>query len=131
MSYYNSDLSKYIGQKLLRKFTSIDVDILQIKHSRNLLRFIESKHERESLKVQQEKALKTLAWIARTVNKNPSLFNRLKMEVYEVRGNEPYNEITIYDFINGKSYKLNDRQKIDGFLSVEYDLTEADKTTNQ
>jgi uncharacterized membrane protein len=53
------------------------------------------------------------------------------MEVYEVRGNEPYDEITIYDFITGKSYKLNDRQKIDGFLSVEYDLTEADKTTNQ
>jgi hypothetical protein len=131
MSYYNSDLSKYIGQKLLRKFTSIDVDILQIKHSRNLLRFIESKHERESLKVQQAKALKTLAWIARTVNKNPSLFNRLKMEVYEVRGNEPYDEITVYDFITGKSYKLNDRQKIDGFLSVEYDLTDADKTTNQ
>jgi hypothetical protein len=126
MAYYNSNLSKYIGQTLKRTFTSIDVDILQIKASRNVLRFIESKHENEKLGDQQESALKTIAWIARLVNTNSAIFNGKRIDVYMVRGNPPYEEIIIRDFVSFRQYKLSDKKKIDGFLSVDYDLTESD-----
>lgn len=126
MGYYNSELSEFIGKECKKIMTSIDVDILQIKSSRNIMRFIESKHLREKIGYQQEKALRTLAWVAKIVNKNPALFNGKKIEVYLVRGNKPYNEIEIYDFLTFKTYCLNDVEKIKSFLQLEYDLTSGD-----
>jgi hypothetical protein len=126
MGYYNSDLSEFIGKQCKKTMTSIDVDILQIKSSRNILRFIESKHTNEKIGDQQGKALRTLAWIAKIVNKNPVLFNGKKIEVYLVRGDKPYEKIDVYNFLTFKSYRLEDIEKIKSFLEVEYDLTDQD-----
>lgn len=125
-NYYNSELSEFIGTECKKVMTSIDVDILQVKASRNILRFIESKHINEKLGDQQEKALKQLGWIARLINKNTELFSGKTMQVYLVRGNRPYDKVEIYDFVNFKWYELIEKNKIKSFLECDYDLTFKD-----
>lgn len=129
-NYYNSELSEFIGKECKKVMTSIDIDILQVKTSRNMIRFIESKHIGEKLGDQQHKALKTLGWIARQMNKNQEMFNNKTMQVYLVRGNRPYEHIGIYDFVNFKNYELNDVAKIKEFLQCDYDLNIQDISQN-
>lgn len=129
-NYYNSDLSEFIGKQCERTMTSIDVDILQIKKSKKLIRFIESKHSKEKLGYQQEQALKLISQIGKIINNNPKLFNNHKVEVYLVRGNPPYNLIEIYDFINNENFLLQTQLKIKSFLQCDYDLNDNDKPLN-
>lgn len=127
MNYYNSELSEFIGTQCKRIMTSIDVDILQVKTSKNILRFIESKHINEKLGDQQEKALKTLGWLANIINKNSAMFGGKKIQVYLVRGNRPYENIEIFDFVTYKKYKISGIEKVKKFLEVDYELNDIDK----
>lgn len=130
-NYYNSELSEFIGIQCKKVMTSIDIDILQVKASRNMLRFIESKHIGEKLGDQQEKALKQLGWLARLVNKNDELFSGKVMQVFLIRGNKPYDKVEIYDFVNFNLYELSEKEKIKSFLECDYDLTYKDFKSNQ
>lgn len=126
-NYYNSDLSEYIGKQCQRTMTSIDVDILQIKKSKKLIRFIESKHSKEKLGYQQDSALKLISQIGKIINNNPKLFYNNKIEVYLVRGNPPYNNIEIYDYVKNENFILVSQDKIKSFLQCDYDLNDNDK----
>jgi hypothetical protein len=130
MAYFNSDLSEFIGKQCRKVMTSIDVDILQVKASRRIIRFIESKHKNEKVGDQQRKALSILGKIGRAVNKNHVLFDTWSVEVYIVRSNIPYHDVEIEDLVNFTEFKIIDVEKFKKFLEVEYDLQSNDLKSN-
>ena len=118
-NYFNSELNEYIGKNLPRIMTSIDLDLLQVKKRRKIIRLAEYKHEREKVGKQQYDALKILADIAKKINDNPQLFDNWKLQVLIIRGNKPYDKIEIEDLITDKSHKITDKKQINEFLCLE------------
>lgn len=118
-NYYNSDLNEFIGTQLPREMTSIDADLFQLKFKRKIIRIGEYKHEKEGLGVQQEKALKQLAKMAKVIKDNPDLFDGWNLQVVLVRGNKPFTNISVTDFITGNTYDLKTKEQIQAFLCVE------------
>jgi len=118
-NYYNSDLNKHIGETLPKIMTSIDLDLLQVKQSRKIIRLAEYKHNNEKIGYQQNKAFEILGKIAKQINTNSNLFDGWKMQVCLIRGDKPYNKIQVKDYILNKNYIINDKNKIDKFLCVD------------
>jgi hypothetical protein len=118
-NYFNSELNRYIGTKLPRIMTSIDLDLLQVKASRKIVRLAEYKHDKESVGDQQDKALKILGKFASVINANPDLFEGWKVQVVLIRGNDPYDNISVYCYVTDKTYYLNDKKQINKFLTLE------------
>lgn len=118
-NYFNSELNRYIGTQLPKIMTSIDLDLLQVKASRKIVRLAEYKHKNEKLGLQQDKALKRLGKFASVINKNPILFDDWQVQVVLIRGNEPYDNISVYCYIKDKTYYLKDKKTIDKFLTLE------------
>lgn len=118
-NYFNSELNEYIGKNLPRIMTSIDLDLLQVKKRRKIIRLAEYKHERENVGKQQYDALKILADIAKKINQNSELFDNWKIQVLIIRGNKPYDKIKIEDLITDKTHKITDKKTINDFLCLE------------
>ena len=118
-NYYNSDLNKHIGETLPKIMTSIDLDLLQVKQSRKIIRLAEYKHTNEKIGYQQNKTFEILGKIAKEINKNSDLFDGWKMQVCLIRGDEPYNKIKIKDYILNKDYIFENKEQIAKFLCVE------------
>lgn len=118
-NYFNSELNRYIGTKLPKIMTSIDLDLLQVKASRKIVRLAEYKHDKEGVGDQQDKALKRLGKLALVINKNPELFEGWSVQVVLIRGNEPYDNISVYCYVTDKTYYLKDKNKINKFLTLE------------
>ena len=118
-NYFNSELNRYIGTQLPKIMTSIDLDLLQVKVSRKIVRLAEYKHKNEKIGLQQENALKRLGKFASVINKNPILFDGWQVQVVLIRGNEPYDNISVYCYVRDKTYYLKDKKTIDKFLCIE------------
>jgi len=118
-NYFNSELNEYIGTKLPKIMTSIDLDLLQVKASRKIVRLAEYKHEKESVGDQQDKALKRLGKFASVINNNPKLFEGWKVQVVLIRGNKPYDNISVYCYVTEQIYYLNDKKEVNKFLTLE------------
>jgi len=117
--YYNSDLNRFIGEKLPKIMTSIDLDLFQLKKKKKIIRFAEYKHENEKLGHQQKKALEQLGKIAKNINENTNLFDGWKVSVVLIRGNFPFNVIKVYSFIDGNECIITDENKIKSYLTIE------------
>lgn len=117
-NYFNCDLSEYINT-LPRVMTSIDMDIWQTKMSKQTMRFIEFKHINEKIGTQQHNSLKQLAYMARIINDNPVLFHDWEVEVMLIRGEKPFDELFIYDYVKNKNIHLTQKDEIDSFLTFE------------
>lgn len=117
-NYYNSDLNEYIGLNLPKVMTAIDVDLLEWKHTRKIMRFVEYKHTNEKIGPNQLKALEALAEIAKVINQNSNLFDGKKMQVMIVRGDKPFKQLKITDLITDKNYVIIGKENVDDFLCV-------------
>lgn len=127
-NYFNSDLNEYIGKNLPRTFTLIDVDGLQYKRSKNIIRLYEYKHMNERIGQQQLILLKKLAEIFRLVDDLIYFhIGMCRVEVVIIRGDSPYDEIEISDLVNGRTFTLVGKEIIDKFLSMEIDVNEVYK----
>ena len=118
-NYYNSDLNQYIGENLPKVMTSIDLDLLQVKKRRKIIRFAEYKHNNEQVGYQQNEALKKIADIARFVNSNSSLLDGWTIEVFLIRGNIPFDEMQVHCYVTNKDYHVVNKDKINKFLVLE------------
>lgn len=113
--YYNSDLSKFIGEELPKIMTSIDVDLFQVKKSKRVIRIAEYKHEREQLGRQQRDALKLLADGFRKLNTCKTVW---AWEVYLLRGNYPYKKLVCENLITNTKMTLYN-EDVKKFLTME------------
>jgi len=118
-NYFNSELNKYIGENLPKIMTSIDLDLLQVKKAKKIIRFAEYKHEEEGVGYQQNESLKLMARFAKVINRHPEMFGGWKCEVCLIRGNVPYDKLTIYCFVNETTQILTNKKDIDNFLTLE------------
>ena len=118
-NYYNSELNQFIGENLPKIMTSIDLDLFQVKTARKIIRFAEYKHDKESLKNQQEKALKQLAIIAKVINSNSEMFDGWTIQVVLIRGNKPFSKIMVHDFLTSKDFIFDNEKDINTFLTLE------------
>jgi hypothetical protein len=80
--YFSSDLSKYIHQKLPNNFTSMNLDIVQFKHEKKLIRFIEYKHTNEWENHGQRQLMYKLSRIDK--------IDGCDVEVVYIHGNYPF-----------------------------------------
>lgn len=108
--YFNSDLNKFIGEECEHSMTSIDIDLAQFKKSRGIIRIAESKHLNESIGYQQNSLLEELAQIAEFINKS-GYRNKdgrvIQLEVDLIRGNYPYGEIQVKDYITSTTTTIS------------------------
>lgn len=102
--YYNSDLNKFIGKEIKKEMTSIDLDLLQYKKSRGIIRLAEYKHNGEKLGYQQESVLRELSKAFKFLNEHNY---PMKFQCHLIRGNYPYGKIAVTDFITDKTYELD------------------------
>ena len=114
-TYYNSDLNKYIGEELPRIMTTINVDLLQFKKSKNILRFSEYKHIKEDIGYQQEQVLIELAKAFDFLNKNNY---PIKFECGLIRGDYPFDELSITDYITNTNFTIKDND-VKKYLTLE------------
>lgn len=117
-NYFNSELNQWIGENLPKIMTSIDLDLLQVKASRKIIRLAEYKHDKERIGQQQLKALQRLAKIAKIVNRNKTMFEGWTIQVCIIRGNKPYKKIQVHDLITDIKYNFEDSKQISDYLCV-------------
>lgn len=125
-NYYNSDLNKYIGENLPKTFTSIDIDLLQIKKSKKILRIGEYKHINERVGYQQKEALKQLAYILSVANTEFKVsIDFWSVECVILRGNEPYDSLQVTDLVNDHEFTIYGNDNVNEYLSLEVSTEEA------
>ena len=117
-AYFNSELNQFIGENLPKIMTSIDLDLLQVKKARKIIRLAEYKHEKESIGYQQLDAFKQLAVIAKKINSHKELFNGWTLQVCIIRGNKPFDKIEVEDLIHNKKHIFKDQENINDFLCL-------------
>jgi hypothetical protein len=113
--YYNSDLNKFIGDQLPRIMTSIDMDLLQFKKSKKLLRNGEYKHIGENVGYQQNEVLKEIARLYKWAMDHG--YDR-KLQCHLIKGNYPYAKLEIFDYITNTTYIL-EGDEVKKYLTIE------------
>ena len=103
LRYYGSDYNKYLSQ-LSRKMTVINIDCLQYKRSKRLLRIVESKHLGEKTKQSQREVLHLLAIVLGYCN---NIAKKLTFQLYVVTGNYPYEKLQVENLITGTKTTLS------------------------
>ena len=115
--YYNSDLSKYIGDELPKVMTSMDIDIAQHKISKNLIRVAEYKHPGEATGSMQNRLLREIANVFRWAMDNGY---QAKFECGIIRGEYPYESIEYEDYINNTKTVITG-DDVKNFLTLEHE----------
>jgi hypothetical protein len=122
-TYFNSDLNKFIAG-LPHIMTSIDVDLLQFKRTRDLLRIGEYKHIGEKMERPQREALNELADAFNFLNCNGY---KRRMEVVILIGNPPFEKLIIQDLTRGRNiaYEIKG-EDVQSYLTLEKDANSLD-----
>jgi hypothetical protein len=105
--YYGSDLNRLVDEKCSHQMSCINIDCLLVKVSKKRIRIIESKHGMEPIPKSQLAALKILNYITSTSA------SEWQIEYYIVRGDPPYENANILDFINGKQITVSKQELIE------------------
>jgi len=123
LNYYGSDLNKFMNEKCSKLMTVNNIDIVQYKRSKNILRIIESKHMNEKIPFSQKEVLEKFSKVFKFVNNDKDL-DFPTLEVYIIKGNYPYNNVIIYDLINNNIKKINDINIFKKFCNFECDYND-------
>lgn len=133
IKYHGSHLNKYIADNATKEHTCINIDCLQEKRDRLLIRITEVKYLAESLKVHQEHLLKRIAKIARLFNNLPEQllkeygltgrYGVSNIEVFVVyvdidKGEVLNHTMLLHDLVSNKKYVLRKKVIIDKWLGL-------------
>lgn len=117
--YFGSDLNKFIYDECARNIIVNNIDLIMFKYKKkqnNILRVIESKHTLEKpMNDGQRKILRTLRQVFIIANR---LIKGIDFEICIVKGDQPYNEIEVYDVIKQKSVKITGRENVIQWLEM-------------
>jgi len=117
LKYFGSDLNEFAHTECSKQMTVINIDMLQYKRSKKILRIIESKHEREKTPASQLEALTVLAKVFKYINK----IAKHKFEAYIVKGNPPYDRTFVENLITGEK-EILDRKELIEFLEFRKEI---------
>ncbi len=117
--YFGSDLNKFIYDECARNVIVNNIDLIMFKHKKNqndILRVIESKHILEKpMNKGQRTIMKTLRKAFLVSNMNTE---GIDFELYIVYGDQPYNEIRVYDFINEVYFTITGKKNVIKWLEM-------------
>lgn len=120
-SYFASDLNKYIQENLPRTFSCMNIDCLLLKlHSPDgkIFRIIESKHSSEKTRKSENMQNRTLETLQLLDNNN----NGIRVEVYKLIGDYPFNKAEIYSY-KYKEWKTINNEEMNSFLQFDIDFS--------
>ena len=117
VTYFGSDLNKWVDDFCTREMTHINIDGLSHKKSKNIVRIIESKHSKEGMPQSQRDVLKLLAEYFSKIDKRTVMFHHT-FECYVVRGDFPYEVVEVEDLVNDTKFTL-DNENLKNFLDFE------------
>jgi hypothetical protein len=126
MNYFGSDYNKFLNSECSKEMTVNNIDVIQYKRSKKILRIVESKHDKEKMKPSQEEVLKLLAVVFKWLNNLPS---KHKFEIFIITGNYPYNNVYIRDLISGITYLCKDRERFKKFSEFNLSITDLVDTS--
>lgn len=124
LTYYGSDYNKFLNKECNHKMTVINLDCVQYKRSKGIFRIVESKHKNEGMASTQKEIFSILARIFRYLNSAPI---GIKFELFEIRGNYPYDEVVIIDYLKGTEYVCKDRLLFKKFSEFELSFEDLQK----
>jgi hypothetical protein len=117
--YFGSDLNKFIHEECGKKMIVNNIDLIMLKHRPNrndVLRVIESKHTKERpMNDGQKNVLGTLKEVFISGNIE---VRGIDLELYVVYGDQPYNEIRVYDSINEVNFTITGKKKVIDWLEM-------------
>ena len=114
VTYYGSDLNKWVTESCSREMTHINIDGLSYKRSKKIVRIIESKHSKERMPISQREILCILAKYFIKINKRHIMYDHT-FECYIVRGDFPYEVVDVEDLVNDTKFTL-DNENLKRFL---------------
>jgi hypothetical protein len=110
-NYYGSDLNKFIDFFCSHKMDCINIDCLQVKVSKKLIRIIESKKDKEQVTKAEKRVFNILSYLLR----KQSEWN---IEFCVVKGNYPFRKAEIYEWGSEEPKVLNQEELIN-YLNFE------------
>ena len=117
VTYYGSDLNKWVTESCSKKMTHINIDGLSYKRSKKIVRIIESKHSKERMPRSQREILYILAKYFMKINKRHIMYDHT-FECYIIRGDHPYDISEVEDLVNDTKFLL-DNENLKKFLEFE------------
>ena len=111
LTYFGSDLNKWVDDFCTREMTHINIDGLSHKKSKKIVRIIESKHSKEGMPTSQKEVLDIFAFIFKKLNKR-IIMVEYTFECYIHRGDPPYNYSEIEDLVNDKEFTLDNENLV-------------------
>jgi len=115
LSYYGSDLNKFIAKFCTRKMIVNNIDCIIYKYGQSRIRIIESKHGREKSKKSQLDILKLLSQM-----KSETTF----LEVFMICGDPPYDSVDIFRLNDEKAVMCVERDKLIKFLNFQLEFND-------
>ena len=111
--YFGSDLNKFIHEECGKKMIVNNIDLIMLKHRENkndILRVIESKHTLERpMNEGQKNVLRKLRDVF--INGNMGM-KGIDLELFVVYGDQPYNEIKVFDSINETTFTIEGKENV-------------------
>ena len=108
--YYGSDLNKFVGENCTKKMIVNNVDLVIYKYGKNILRIIESKHDKEKSNKSQMMILNLLS---------KAKIGNHQVEVFIISGDPPYESVDIFCINNEISALLVPKEILIQFLNFE------------
>lgn len=90
-TYYGSPLNKLVDEECTRNMTAMNIDLIMYEKNKKIIRIIESKHENEHMGYAQRRLLMLLSIFEKTIKQ----YLDYNFEIYTIRGNPPYNSVSI------------------------------------
>ena len=106
LKYYGSPLNKFIAENCRKDMTVINADLITYSYKDKHIRFIESKHDFEKMGTGQRLLLQLMRKLFKQIT-------GYTVDVLIIRGNPPYERVTLEDPLTGKKKCINQKQLID------------------
>ncbi len=118
LRYFGSDLNKFIQEECPDNMTVNNIDLIQFKRRKGIIRVIEYKNKGEHMPATQRELLEELAEVFSFLNE---YYEKRKFEIYIIEGSYPYNDVTAHDLISGETIKFKgDTKEFKRFLEFKY-----------
>jgi 3-deoxy-D-arabino-heptulosonate 7-phosphate (DAHP) synthase len=117
--YFGSDLNKFIHEECGKKMVVNNIDLIMLKLRKDrpdTMRVIESKHTNEKPMVESQKnVLRKLKQVFISGNIE---IDGMDLELYVVKGDQPYDRIEVYDSINEVNFTIEGKENVINWLEM-------------
>tara|TARA_R110000868_G_scaffold337627_1_gene598525 strand:- start:710 stop:1063 length:354 start_codon:yes stop_codon:yes gene_type:complete len=108
--YYGSPLNLFIAENCRKDIVVNNIDLIIHDYKNKIITIIESKHDKETIKIGQGILLKKMRSLI------PKKINNYIIQILIIRGNYPYNKADLID-VNGTVIKTLNQTELIKFIN--------------